>query len=373
MELRVADTATFRTTGPADIGLETYDHTKLSGINTCPTWGILRYQMHKRMPGEGRALALEAGTAMHEVFSFVRLVSLADQLEREGKDDAFITAVWVHHGTRLFGYGRLTAIRAAIADATDVHEVCKVGAIAVLDTSGFHDDPRDKRRTLSNLEECAYAYVNRWRFDHPVWVRDPGVPTSDVGIEIPFDVVVDIGTADGWWTPGNEKFRLTGRIDGIHYNTSGSLCMHDNKTASRLGDAWAMSQQLSHQYTGYCVAASVFTAESVRMVEVLGLAIPLPKTYDFGGYVREVMHREDHHFKRWLTWLVHTVDMARTYANNPYDAPKYTHSCNRYFRPCSFIPFCDTTDEEQRLIVNDMVLDEWSPLAKPILDGVGSE
>lgn len=366
--------ASFHMTSTEDLGLETYDHTKLSAINTCVTWGILRYQMHKRMPGDGRAIALEAGTAMHEVFSLIRLISLIAQCEKDGRDQSFLDALWHHHGRRLFGIDRLVEIDLAIRDAGDIVEVCKRGAISVLDTSGFFDDPRDKRRTLSNLEECAYAYVNRWRFDHPVWMRDPGLPTSDVGIEIPFDVVCEIARNKPRAPPEYPlKIRLTGRIDGIHYNTHGELAMHDNKTASRLGDAWAMSQQLSHQYTGYCVAASVFTDQPVRSVEVLGLAIPLPKTYDYGGYVREVMHREDHHFKRWLAWLVHTVDMCRAYAGNPFDAPKYTHSCNRYFRPCSFIPFCDADDKEQHIIVNEMVLDEWSPLAKPILDGVGSE
>jgi len=49
--------------------------------------------------------------------------------------------------------------------------------------------------------------------------------------------------------------------------------------------------------------------------------------------------------------------------NNPYDTPRYTHSCNRYFRPCSFIPFCDTTREDQETLVREiMVTEEWSPL-----------
>ena len=162
-------------------------------------------------------------------------------------------------------------------------EVCKRGCIAVLDTSGFYDDPRDRRRTLSNMEECIYVYINRWRWDHPVWMRDATDPTSDVGMEIPFDLVVDYQV--------ELVFRLTGRIDGIHWNTRGELCIHDNKTASRLNDAWSQSFLLSHQITGYCVAASVFTQHPVNNAEILGLAIPLPKTYDFGGYIREPVSR----------------------------------------------------------------------------------
>ena len=41
--------ASFRLATEQDIDLETYDHTKLSAINTCPTFGILRYQMHRTM------------------------------------------------------------------------------------------------------------------------------------------------------------------------------------------------------------------------------------------------------------------------------------------------------------------------------------
>ena len=356
--------ANFRLATEQDENLETYDHTKLSAINTCPTWGILRYTMHKRMEGAGRALALEAGGAMHECFSFIRLISLMQQHDGEG---SFQDKMWYYHGTRLFGSSRLEHIDHQIQEAPDIVEVAKRGSIAVLDTSGFYDDPRDKRRTLSNMEECIYAYINRWRWDHKVWMRDEKNPTSDIGIEIPFDLVVEI-TGDS-----NLKFRLTGRIDGIHWNSRGDLCIHDNKTASRLNEAWSQSFLLSHQITGYCAAASVFTQHAVNHAEVLGLAIPLPRTYDFGGYIREAVSRHSWHFSRWIDWLAHTIQLARQYKDNPYDAPKYTHSCNRYFRPCSFIPFCDADPAEQQRIVDEMGYDEWSPLAKTVLDGIGNE
>lgn len=358
--------ASFRLATSDDVELETYDHTKLSAVNTCPTWGITRYQMHKKMPGEGRAMALEAGTAMHQVFAFVRLVTLMNQLDARDKPPEFTRRIWEHHGRRLFGEDRLGLIHEEIKNAEDVIDVCKRGAVAVLDTSGFYDDPRDKRRTLSNLEECAYAYINRWRWDHPVWVRDPDDPVSDVGIEIPFDLVVDIdGISD-------LRFRLTGRIDGIHWDALHRLTVHDNKTASRLGDAWTMAQQTNHQYTGYCVAASVFAQHVVSNCDVLGLAIPLPRTYDFGGFTREPMSRYQHHIDRWVHWLVHTISLTREYQNDPIRAPKYTHSCNRYFRPCAMIPFCYADDEEQKQILDEMVHDEWTPLAgKEVLDGVG--
>lgn len=359
----VNQAANFRIATQADAHLETYDHTKLSAINTCPTYGILRYQMHKQMPGMGRAMALEAGSAMHECFSFVRLVSLMQQYD--GRPE-FQDKLWVHQGNRLFGAERMAYIDQVVDNCTDHMDVAKAGALAVLETSGYYDDPRDKRRTLSNLEECIYAYINRWRWDHPVWIRDPDNLTSDVGIEIPFDLVVDIQPAD-------IQFRLTGRIDGIHTNTRGELCIHDNKTASRLGDAWSQSFALSHQITGYCVAASMFIMAPIHRAEILGLAIPLPRTYDYGGFIREVVTRQNHHYVRWIDWLVHTIGLARAHKNDPFTAPKYTHSCSRYFRPCPMIAFCDADDDEQHRIVKEMEVSEWSPLDKPILDGIGNE
>jgi hypothetical protein len=267
----------------------------------------------------------------------------------------------------LFGQERLAHIKSVIREATDIIDVCKRGAIAVLDTGGFYDDPREKRRTLANLEECAYAYVNRWRWDHKIWMRDTNDPTSDVGIEIPFDLHVQISGMQML------EFRLTGRIDGLCYDKLDRLTVEDNKTASRLGDAWAMAQQTSHQYTGYCIAASVFTQHVVRHCDVIGLAIPLPKTYDFGGFTREPMTRNDHHIDKWVQWLVHSISMTRQYAGDPAGAPMYTHSCNRYFRPCMLIPFCAGDEDEKRAILEEMVHDEWSPLDKPILDGIGNE
>jgi hypothetical protein len=89
--------------------------------------------------------------------------------------------------------------------------------------------------------------------------------------------------------------------------------------------------------------------------------------------MRETVNRSDYHYIQWSQWLEHTVGLTQEYANNPIDAPKYTHSCNRYFRPCSFIPFCDTNEDEQRIILSEMITEEWSPLSKPVLDGVGTE
>ncbi len=360
--------ANFRIATPADSFLPTYDNTKLVALNTCPTWGILRYQMHKTFSSNHRAMALEAGSAMHEVFAWVRLCQLRFQLEHANYDKRLVEDYIHENGDRLFrtedNINRYSdIIRDASAyqqwDNSDPNTFARVGSLAVLETGMFYDDPNDRRRTLANLQEAALVYCDRWRWDHTVWLRHREIKDNpDNGIERPFDIVTDLTFDDR----DSMQFRLTGRIDGIHV-VNGRVLLHENKTASRLNDAWSMSFHLNSQPTHYMVAASTLIEKDVRHAEILGLQIPQPRSSDVIGYVCESVSRKSYHFERWLNWLVHTIDIEQEYLNNPIQAPKYTHSCNRYFRPCSFIPFCDADNDEQHKIIRDeMIVEEWSPL-----------
>ena len=127
----------------------------------------------------------------------------------------------------------------------------------------------------------------------------------------------------------------------------------------RLGNSLFL---LSSQITGYCLALGVWAGQAIERAEIFGMSIPLPKNYDFGGIVREVVPRYTHHFERWFDWFLHTVQLEVAYKDDPINAPKYTHSCNRYFRPCALIPFCDATDDEQHTILTEMYEDQWNPL-----------
>jgi hypothetical protein len=346
----------------ADNHLPAYDNTKLVAINTCPTWGILRYGMHKTMSlpasqGGARAMPLEMGSAAHEVFAAVRLWQLRHY---QGH-----TALSDFHGPRLFGDTRYQAMLGAIDTTEDERVQSLAFCLTALETCGFYDDPRDRRRTMTNLEEACIAYIDRWDWHRmPVWIRDESDPHSDVGIELPFDVVLSFVLASG----DIREYRFIGKADGLHIRDT-ILYLHENKTASRLDEAWSQSFLLSSQVTGYCLALGVWAGQAISKAEIYGMTVPLPKNYDFGGIVRESVPRYSHHFERWFSWFLHTVELERAFANNPVDAPKYTHSCNRYFRPCSMIPFCDADDDEQQDILDQMYVEEWSPLHEAVMGG----
>ena len=95
-----------------DKDLPAYDHTKLSAVNTCPTWGILRYVLHKRMPNSTRAMALEAGSASHEGFAAVRLYQYkAFQVKSKAQQNNL-----EFHGHRLFGEDRYSRIHDVLSE-----------------------------------------------------------------------------------------------------------------------------------------------------------------------------------------------------------------------------------------------------------------
>lgn len=335
-----------------DKDLDAYDHTCLSNVNMCPTWGILRYVHHKTLSASSRALALEAGSAAHDGFAALRLF----QLHHFDKHPELAE----HHGKRIFTPPRWKAICDAGKRATDLRTQAINVTSEALYTGEFYDDPSDRRRTTANLEEMLMAYVDRWDFERfPVWVRDPSDPTSDVGVEVPFDMVVEFTMEDGTIL----KYRFIGKIDGIHTEIAQDdrVVLHENKTAARMDDAWKNAFHMSHQVTGYLFALALWCKQHVDKAYILGTQLPLPRVISEGMYINRYA-RESHMFAHWFEWFFHTVQIIHQYKDDILTTPRYSHSCNRYFRSCSFLPICTAPDDEKLEIIEGMEEDRWSPL-----------
>tara|TARA_R100001594_G_scaffold149616_1_gene207968 strand:- start:642 stop:1754 length:1113 start_codon:yes stop_codon:yes gene_type:complete len=350
-----------------DSHLPAYDHTKLSAVNTCPTWGILRYSHHKKMPGEARAMALEAGSASHEAFAAIRLYQYKYfQAKSETQRDIAKAA-----GIRLFGNDRYQRICSVLSE-TATHRTNAINfAIESIESTDFYDDIGDSRRTLSNISESIIAYIDAYDMErYPIWERNPEDPNSDIGIEIPFDIVVSVEWDNAMFPiaiDGNNltsktiECRFTGKLDGLHWNKD-KLIVIENKTGARLDDSWLAQWILSHQITGYCIAAATFTNISCLHALVSGMRIPIGKV-PAEGIRKELVPRSSILFEKWANWFVTSVETEQQWRNNVVDAPMYTHSCNRYFRSCSFLPFCAAESvNEKKQIIEEMDIDEWSPL-----------
>lgn len=342
-------------------GLPTFDNTKLVAINTCVLWGIVRYTHHKVMTAGGRAMALEAGGAAHDVFAAHRLYSFREfgQAFYETADQQVIEAAFERNVVRVFGERRANELINSVDQREDFRTRCQQFSLTALYNGEFYDDPADKRRTTTNIEEMCIAYMDKYSWEHklPYWDGQ-----MYVGVEIPVDVIIELTYDDDQ----HITIRFIGKADGLHYSdrTRTTLRVHENKTASRLGDAWEQSWDTNHQPTGYMIALSAMFSRAIVEAEMIGTCLPLPKSYTINGTSRVVVKRKEWQLEEWFNWLLHTALMHEEFSDKPLVAPMYTHSCNRYFRPCSFIPLCATEPEERQAMFDEMPTHRWSPLDK---------
>lgn len=338
-----------------DTTLQPFSHSMLNLINTCPTQGLVTYVGNRVMSKAGRAMALEAGAAAHEAFAAARLWQI-------GRVQGLMEHMY-HHGKRLFGDRYESMVIAAEGAGDDQRNAMLRFCLEAFYTSGFYDDPSDKRRTFTNIEEALIAYLDRYDFKRDVWVRNKQDPTSLVGIELPIDMTLSFATAEH----GEMKVRFAGTADGVTVRGD-EVRLEENKTASRLGEAWSMSFWTSHQVTGYMVGLQTCYGLPVNKAAIHGMAIPLPRSYDAGGLMTEVVNRNEAQISDFLGWVFHSVQMIELYRDEPYSAPKNTGACNKYFRPCSLIPLCSSDMESRLEMYGEMVERDLTPTEKAMED-----
>ena len=331
----------------ADASLPYYSHSIMEAINTCPKWGLIRYKERKYYKANFRALALEAGSAMHEVFAALRLW----QLKRiQGMEDHFR-----HHGIRIFGETRLDA---CFFNKADLRDEALSFCFEILNSGEYYDDPSDSIRTMSNMEETTIRYVDEQMSvmdKNDIWIADPQDPTAPVGIENTLDMVVD------------ETIRFIGTIDGTVFNkTTNKIRNEENKTASRLDEAWREKFRVNQQPTGYMLLATLYLNQLIDSSKIIGIKIKQTRSHE--DYRSFVETRNEHHFKKFFHSLFATHDLATRYAGDYLHAPMYTHSCSRYFRPCGFIDLCAAEDEDDELdIYNSMERTPLSPSEQAVI------
>jgi hypothetical protein len=302
-------------------------------------------------------MALEAGEVLHQVFAAVRIWQLKN-VQKLSKHAEFTAA-------RIFGTGRWKACELE-ADATALvkknpRDHLLALCFAVLESSGFVDDPSDQNRTMNNMKLASIHYADEWMKkmeNWPIFVENKKDPKSRVGIEQHFDVVLEFG--DG------RKIRYIGTIDGLNHSKPRgmALFLDENKSAIRLDVGWKMAFYMSHQITGYCAASTTVFGFPVFDVRVNGLKVKPSQGEDV--YTLETK-RSDYKIQEWGRWMRHSVEMYERYENDWENAPLYTHSCNRFFRPCSLLSFCDDSPEGRKEQWDQMVPASWSPSERAVL------
>lgn len=297
-------------------------------MSECPTFGVVHAQ--KQYPQHGRAMALEAGEAMHQVFAGLRVWQLHEiqKLPEHAKAA----------GIRVFTEARWKEIWKEVIKLHNPLEQQATLAGLVLKTSGFYDDPKDATRTISNMETAAMVYI-RETFQHceawPVWVADPKSPVKPIGVEQIFDVVLEY--------EDDRRIRYIGTIDGILRNVKqgNRITMAENKTASRMDRAWVEGMKMRHQITGYMACGMAIFGIEMWHTRVYGCKIK--PTFKGEDVHIEPVKRDATAIAHWANWVRRNVELYESYENDYEHAERKTHACQRYFRPCSLIPFCADT------------------------------
>jgi hypothetical protein len=346
---------TIRASTNDDKHLPWVDYSTLTAVNMCPRWGIVNSYMGKRMAiATQRSTALEAGKAMHDVFAAVRMFELLHSVQEV--NDLQIIGI---HGQRLFTRERWGDFVERALSGEDYATAMMQSCLYMLESSGYHDDPYDKKRTLRNLEDAAILYIDRYpkRRFIPYFDRDTGV----VGVEQHFDLVIEPDDRS------IQPFRFVGKIDGYCRDTlrSGKLSVHENKTGSRIDTVWSDGFTVNHQVSGYIAAINTLFPNATRVdsAEVWGLQLPVPSKSMYGdGQSRMTATRNNDDMLEWSRWLLHTWQMIVAHKDDAAAAPMYTHSCSRYFSSCAFIPLCALSySERKHVIEKEMIENRWNP------------
>jgi hypothetical protein len=336
---------------PTKSKLHPYSNSRLNDSCECPTYGAVHSQ--RTYATNARSMALDAGSAMHEVFAAVRIW----QLEHVQKLPKHARAT----ARRIFGTERWRSCNTS--KATEPRDQLIDLCFAILHSGSFYDDPSDDIRTLTNMELSTIRYVDdmlpvmpSW----PIWVASAKQPNGLVGIEQTFDVTLHY--AD------KKQLRYIGTIDGLTLNR-GRCVLEENKTASRLDTGWRQSFEMLHQVTGYCAASTTIFGFPVYSARIHGLKIK-QGNYGDNSYTFEVQ-RDVHAITHWARWIRFTAEtLHEPYTTDWENAPRFTHSCNRYFRPCTLLPFCADTPEGRKQAFEEMTPTEPSPSERVILDRV---
>jgi hypothetical protein len=322
------------------------DHTRATAVHTCPRWGVIRYFHGKTLEVSGREMPLEAGSAMHQAFAAHRLWQLWKTIPATltTDDDCHRARLILESGIRIFGSDRWVELEKKIWEPEP-----QPMALEALYTSGYYDSPTDKGRTLSNMEKSLLMYLNRYDGDYLPFVED-----DFVGIEVP--IRIGLRFEDG------AELMYTGRVDAVLAEPgSGAPILGENKTASRVGNQWEVQWRTSHQPTGYMAGLGLQLNRRIDSGKLFGLQVPLPATSDYKGYVDCNLHRTTRAFGSWLRWVHKAWTTWQEFADQPFEAPMLTHSCYRYFRPCSFVPICDIGEDAPPVTLHELVDDKWHP------------
>lgn len=335
----------------------------IEAVNTCPRWGIVHNVLGRRFTTGYRQMALEAGSLMHDVFACLNLLhigifrNLPEHMHYNGK---------ILFGASRWKYLWEEATKKSSEVTVDSKNVFERLIFACIASSEFYDDPNDKNRTVANLEHCALELLNYWLMNivqFPIYVSDEKDHTKPIGLEMSLDCVFEIVVEEYSKATHQtlEKVRLLrciGLADVVYQNQeTKAISLGEYKTASLMNDAWRMAFDTRHQITLYnALLQAHFGRQDTFNTILIGSAIPVRSTSEPVQHF--TVDRDQQHVQELLNTYLFTQGLIKEYKEQPLSTPMFTHSCNRYFRPCSLLDLCVAAKEDQHVMFEGMYVEE---------------
>lgn len=336
------------------------DFSTMNAVSSCPFRGIVKNVLGKQFKeGEERNMALEAGDLSHKVYAVWRALTIKDEELQNIYVRKFLKQVVPEMPDEIFEKELESIVNKSVDCITPLSKLM-VYADWVIANSGFYNDEKDKKRTIENIRTSLMAYGSNFLSlveEEPVWISKD---RAKVGIELPFELVICFEYEEN--SEKKTKFvKFIGKIDGIHIHKNNKLIIHENKTGARLDDSWLAQWFMSHQITGYCLAASDFVGEFIDQARVLGMQIPVPKTSGY-AYRTERVDRPQHFLENWAKWVITQAEVIDGYKDYPEKAIMNTKNCCAFYSTCPLMCLCTLPENERKLAIDEMIVKKWSPL-----------
>ena len=320
----------------------------LEALVTCPRWGLINSVNRRSFTENARAMALEAGSAMHEVFSVLNLLQVGVV---QGKVDHMN-----YHGERLFP-GRWAGMTAKLDTTVHDkfrHDVMEDILLRCLASSDFYDDPADPYRTMSNLERAAFELYNYWvTVLSDFTIQTSELPDEPIGVERSIDVV--------FTAPDAAPIRFIGLADAIYQNdTTRKVTLGEYKTSSRVTDSYLESFRTRNQVTAYMLGLHADYSDYMSGNTII-IASEMPPKASKQNVQHIMVPRDEDSYADFFAACKFGMQIIEQFGDNPTDAPMFTHSCNRYFRTCSLMTLCTCTSQDRRETYDSMFTKELSP------------
>jgi len=212
----------------------------------------------------------------------------------------------------------------------------------------------------ASFELAGYFLSNLRNF--PIYIEDVNDPSKSIGIEKSMDVIFTCDVMNEVGEIIQHSIHFIGLGDVLYQNPETKrVKLGEYKTTSSMNDAWREQFRTRHQQSAYIGALQAYFPNVADECILIGSALPVRKTS--APNMHFPIYRDKEAVAQFLSTALTALNFMAAYRDErAVDAPMFSHSCNRYFRPCSLLDLCSAQRDDQLVMWDQMAISpEMSP------------